>query len=128
MMSTLSQAVPTKTLKGTSLGQFAQHKAAQRLRSVTGMKTAGVAPPIAKIHVDELTRLYKFVAVTFAFEGMAQIADTSGAAQRLLAGNSNRERRGRRPDLRDFSPSHGPVMMNMAAANDELSRASKQSP
>jgi len=92
------------------------------------MKTARVSTPIAKIHVDELTRLDKFVAMAFSIKGVAQIADTSSASKRLLAGNPNRERRGRRPDLRDFSPSRSPVVMNMAAANDELSCASKHSP
>jgi hypothetical protein len=85
------------------------------------MKTVRVSPPIAKIHVDKLTRLDKFVAVVFSVKGVAQIADTSRALKQLLAGNADRERRGRRPDLRDLSPSRGPVVMNMAAANDEPS-------
>jgi hypothetical protein len=92
------------------------------------MKTVRVSPPIAKIHVDELTWLDKFVAVAFSVKGVAQIADTSRAFEQFLAGNADRERRGRCPDLRDLSPSRGPVVMNMAAANDELSCASEHSP
>jgi hypothetical protein len=57
------------------------------------MKTVRVSPPLAKIHVDELTRLDKFVAVTFSVKGVAQIADTSRAFKRPLAGNADRERR-----------------------------------
>jgi hypothetical protein len=72
------------------------------------MKTVRVARLIAKIHVDELTRLDKFVAVAFSIKGVAQIANTSRAFRRLLAENADRERRGGRPDLRDLSPSRGP--------------------
>src|SRR5258708_25866538 len=92
------------------------------------MKTARVSTPIAKIHVDELTRLDKFVAVAFSIKGVAQIADTSRASNRLLAGNPNRERRGRRPDLRGFFPSPRPVAMDMAASKHELSFPSQQPP
>jgi hypothetical protein len=63
--------LPQRLFDGTSPGQFAKHKAAQRFRSVTGTKTKGVATPIAKIDVDELTRLYKFVVAAFTFEVMA---------------------------------------------------------
>src|SRR5258708_30487596 len=83
------------------------------------MKTVRVSPPIAKIHVDKLTRLDKFVAVVFSVKGVAQIADTPRALKQLLAGNADRERRGRRPDFRGPSPSHRPVGMNMAAAKGE---------
>jgi hypothetical protein len=61
--------------------------------SIAGMKTVRVSPPLAKIHVDELTRLDTFVAVTFSVKGVAQIADTSRAFKRPLAGNADRERR-----------------------------------
>jgi hypothetical protein len=67
------------------------------------MKTVRVSPPIAKIHVDELTWFDKFVAMAFSVKGVAQIADTSRAFEQLLAGNADREGRGGRPDLRDLS-------------------------